>query len=255
MATLMRTANIIRQAKVLITLITVVLLIGTIGLMTTMKMPASGAFAATLETLSKGTPQNFNPTGIASGLVTFLHFIGIIIIWFAVWTAFDLTIEGKFGEVFKEVRTLSQIKHLSGHYIVCGAGRVGKHIGSHLRKSGAQVVFVEKDKDVVAKLRSSNYLVIDIGPIDRDVLVEAGVANAKGLAVSLGDDSKNLLLVLEARELNQNLKIAARVNDAKLVPKFKKAGANYIILPEAIGGIKLADALMGKVDEKHVFVG
>ncbi|MFH0868737.1 MAG: hypothetical protein V1839_00770, partial [archaeon] len=50
------------------------------------------------------------------------------------------------------------------------------------------------------------------------------------------------------------IKIAARVNDSKLVPKFKTAGANYIILPEAIGGIKLADALRGKVDSAHVFV-
>lgn len=255
MATLIeQSKKIIRQAKALILLITVVLLIGTFGFLLTADLPLTGAFVATLETLSKGAPTGLHLTGFAVGIQTFLHFIGLIIIWFAVWTAFDLTIEGKFGEVFKEVRTLSQIKHLSGHYIVCGAGRVGKHIGSHLKKCGEQVVFVEKDKDVVAKLRSNGHLVMDVGPIDRDVLVEAGIANAKGIAVSLGDDSKNLLLVLEARELNPNLKIAARVNDSKLIPKFKRAGANYIILPEAIGGIKLAEALIGKVDEKHVFV-
>ena len=256
MATLLeQSEKILKEAKLLIVLIVSVLLIGTLGLFASANMSISGAFTATLEILSKGTPQGINLTGFAAGLGTALHFIGLIIIWFAVWTAFDLTVEGKFGEVFKEVRTLSQIKGLSNHFIVCGAGRVGKHIGTHLRKSGEQVVFIEKDKDVVSRLRSNGFLVVEVGPIDRDVLVEAGIANARGIAVSLGDDSKNLLLVLEARELNPNLKIAARVNDAKLVPKFKKAGANYIILPEAIGGIKLADALRGKVDEKHVFVG
>lgn len=252
MATLLQQSEkIIWEAKALIVLVVGILLIGVVGLSVTTDMPVTGATVATLKMLAG---EKLPASGTAAGLQTFLHLFGAIILWFAIWTAFGLTIEGKFGEVFKEVRTLSQIKNLSGHYIVCGAGRVGKHIGSQLRKSGELVVFIEKDKDAVARLRNEGYLVIDVGPIDSHVLAEANIAKAKGIAVSLGDDSKNLLLVLEARELNQEIKIAARVNDSKLVPKFKRAGANFIILPEAIGGIKLAEALRGKVDSTHVFV-
>jgi len=249
---LLQSEKVIREARLLLVLIVGILLIGTVGLGLTTKAPATGAFVTTLKMLAGDNVPNL--AGRASGVQTFLHLFGAIIIWFAIWTAFGLTVEGKFGDVFREVRTLSQIKGLSGHYIVCGAGRVGKHIGTQLKKSGEQVVFIEKDKDVVVRLRSEDFLVIDTGPIDSTVLAEAGITNAKGLAVSLGDDSRNLLLVLEARELNPKIKIAARVNDAKLVPKFKRAGANFIILPEAIGGIKLADALRGKVDNAHVFV-
>ena len=253
MATLLQQSEkIVTEARLLLILIVGILLIGTIGLTITTTSPITGAFVTTLKMLAGDNVAGIK--GAATGIQTFLHLFGAIIIWFAIWTAFGLTIEGKFGEVFKEVRTLSQIKNLSGHYIVCGAGRVGKHIGNQLRKSGELVVFIEKDKDAVVRLRNEGYLVIDVGPIDSHVLAEANIAKAKGIAVSLGDDSKNLLLVLEARELNQEIKIAARVNDSKLVPKFKRAGANYIILPEAIGGIKLAEALRGKVDSTHVFV-
>ena len=63
-----------------------------------------------------------------------------------------------------------------------------------------------------------------------------------------------MLAVLTAKELNTDLKVAARLSDPKLIPKFKRAGANYIILPEAIGGTKLADALRGYVDDDHIFV-
>ncbi|MEM4248010.1 MAG: NAD(P)-binding protein [Candidatus Nanoarchaeia archaeon] len=251
---LQQSKKILTQAKVLVGLIVAILLIGTIGFGVTMDMQPTGAFVTTLHLLAKGAPPELELTGAAAWLETFLHLLGAIIIWFAVWTAFDLTIEGKFGEVLKEVKTMNQIRNLHNHYIICGVGRVGKHIGERLEKAGKTVVYIEKDKDTVTRLRSKNALVIDVGPIDGRVLADAGIQNAEGIAVSLGDDGKNLLLVLEARELNPNIRIAARVNDAKLVPKFKRAGADYIILPEALGGIKLADALMGAVDSKHVFI-
>jgi voltage-gated potassium channel len=242
----------LKQVRALVALIVIVLVFGTISLMLAEKTSITGAFVQTIDALAG---SNKIPSGgIAEQLYIALKLFGAIIIWFAIWTTFGLAVEGKFGDFFKEVKTMNQIRNLHNHYIICGVGRVGKHIGERLEKAGKTVVYVEKDKDMIARLRSRNALVIDVGPIDSTVLVDAGIQSAEGIAVSLGDDGKNLLLVLEARELNPNLKIAARVNDAKLVPKFKRAGADYIILPEALGGIKLADALMGAVDTKHVFV-
>jgi len=247
------TEQFLGQIKALVILVVLVLSIGTLGFVTIEHLNPTGAFAATLETLATGGKSGgtYDPVDT---LHLIIKFFGAIIVWFALWTTFGLVIEGKFGEFFKEVKILNQIKNLKGHYIICGVGRVGKHIGERLERAEKEVVYIEKDKDAIARLKAANSLVMDVGPIDEHVLLDAGVQRAEGLAVSLGDDGKNLLLVLTARELNPDLKIAARVNDAKLVPKFKRAGADFIILPEALGGIKLADALMGKVDNKHVFV-
>lgn len=244
------TEHVLTQLKLLLLIIVSVLSIGVIGFAYAGGNSLTGAFALTIEALA-GEISN-NPS--THGLEVCLKLFGAIIIWFSIWTAFALGVEGKFGDFLKEARMISNIKTLKEHYIICGTGKVGRHIGLRLAEKGHKVVFIEKDKDVISKLRSENHLVIDVGPIDEHVLREAGVTRAAGVAIALGDDGKNLLLTLTARELNPHAKIAVRAADPKIVPKLKKAGANFILLPEALGGIKLADALVGKVDKSLVFV-
>ena len=232
-----------KQMKILIALIFSVLLIGVLGFIITEKVSPTGAFVITMESLA------FKDHELIGGdvLELFLKAVGVIIIWFSIWTAFGLAVEGKFEEYFKEARLMNQIGKLQSHYIVCGAGRVGKNVGARLAQRKEQVVFIEKDKDVIDKLNSEGYLFIDAGPIDEKILINAGILKAKGLIASLGDDSKNLLLVLTAREINPNIKLAVRVNNVKLLQKFRNAGADLMILPEVIGGVRLADALLGDV--------
>ena len=244
----MATERVLKQLRYLLILIVGTLAIGTIGFMALGRQSMSGAMSATFESLAgKSTAQ---PHGLVIGLSLF----GAIIIWFSIWAAFALAVEGKFGEFLKEARMVSDIKKIKNHYIICGSGKVGRNIGQRLLQKGNSVVFIEKDKDVISKLRAENYNVIDVGPIEEHVLKDAGIERAAGIAIALGDDGKNMLLVITARELNPRAKIAVRASDPKMVPKLKKAGADYILLPEALGGIKLADALTGNVDKSLVFV-
>jgi voltage-gated potassium channel len=242
------TGAVVRQLFYLIALIVTILTIGSAGFYVSGYEP-TGAFFTAIEALA-GKAQTAQPHGLVIGLNLF----GAILIWFAIWTAFGLAVEGKFGEFLKESRMLSNIKKMNGHYIICGAGKVGSNIGRRLMEVGHKVVFIEKDKDAIHKLKSQSHNVIDVGTIDEHVLKEAGIERAAGIAIALGEDGKNLLLALTAKELNPKIKIAVRASDPKIVPKLKKAGADYILLPEALGGIKLADALSGKVDKSLVFV-
>jgi voltage-gated potassium channel len=244
----MATEHVLKQLKYLLTLIVSVLILGTIGFFALGNMTLTGAMSATLEALAG--KSNAQP----HGLVIALSLFGAIIIWFSIWAAFSLAVEGKVGEFIKEVRTMSEIKKMKNHYIICGAGKVGRNIGKRLLQKGYSVIFIEKDKDVINKLRAENCYVIDVGPIDEHILRVANIERASGIAIALGDDGKNLLLTITARELNPKIKIAVRASDPKIVPKLKKAGADFILLPEALGGIKLADALMGNVDKSLVFV-
>ncbi|MBD3263308.1 potassium channel protein, partial [Candidatus Woesearchaeota archaeon] len=132
--------------------------------------------------------------------------------------------------------------------------RVGKSVGARLKQRRKDVVFIEKDKGVIDRLRSEGLLVMDVGPIDEKTLLEAGAENADGVVASLGDDSKNLLLTLTAKEINSHITVAVRINEAKLIPKFKKAGASLLIIPEAVGGCRLADAMLGNITD-DVIVG
>ncbi len=244
--------NIPKQVRRLLLLILGVLVTGTVGFAVAENLSLTGAFVYTVKSLAFQNDSLSNSA--ANALNVFLGAVGAIIIWFALWTTFGLAVEGKFEDYFKEVKMKSQIKDMRGHYIVCGAGRVGMHIGHRLARAGEKVVFVEKDVDTIVKLKQHDYLVHEVGLIDEGVLEDVGITHARGIAVALGEDSKNLLLVLTARELNPHVKIAVRLNDSRLVPKFKRAGADFIILPEAIGGIKIADALRGYVDRDHIFM-
>ena len=236
-------ANFGRQIRILLALIMGVLLIGVVGFIFTEELNPTGAFVLTLESLA------FKHHDLIGGemLELFLKAVGVIIIWFSIWTAFGLAVEGKFEEYFKEAKLMNQVNKLQNHYIVCGAGRVGKNVGARLRQRKENVVFIEKDKDVIDRLGAEGYLFIDAGPIDEKTLLDAGIGKAKGMVASLGDDSKNLLLVLTAKEINPNIKIAVRVGNTKLLQKFKRAGADLMIIPEVIGGVRLADALLGDV--------
>ncbi len=176
-----------------------------------------------------------------------LGFGGTVLSFYVFYLIFEYAISGQLHDALHGVKKMAMIKNLDGHHIICGAGRVGRHVGLRLKQRGENVIFIEKDQPVIDRLTDEKHLIMNVGPIDEKVLLDAGIKKAKGLVATLGDDSKNLLLVLTARELNPYIKIAVRVNDAKLIQKFKRAGANFIILPEAIGGVKLADALLGNI--------
>jgi len=231
-----------KQLSYLVLLLVVVLLVGIIGFSYSDGVTLSGAFYMTVDSFAfKHVGTNL----ISQTINTFLNVVGVIIVWFAIWTAFGLAVEGKFGEYFKEAKMKSQISAMRGHYIVCGAGRVGKHVGYRLKQRGEQVLFLEKDQSVTNKLLSEGFHVLDAGQVDEQTLLQAGIRHAKGIVTTLGDDSKNLLLVMTAKELVPGIKIASRVSDLKIINKFKRAGASIIIIPEAVGGVKLADALLG----------
>jgi len=231
-----------KQLTYLLLVFLFVFALGISGFSLSEKESISGAFIMTVESLAF---QHIGTNLISRTLNVFLSVIGVILIWFAIWSAFGLAVEGKFGEYFKEVKMKNQINSMNGHYIICGAGRVGKHVGYRLKQHGEKVLFLEKDPIATNKLISEGFTVFDVGQIDEQTLLQAGIRHAKGIVTTLGDDSKNLLLVMTAKELAPSIKIASRVNDMKIINKFKRAGAGIIIIPEAIGGIKLADALLG----------
>ncbi len=79
------------------------------------------------------------------------------------------------------------------------------------------------------------------GDATQDItLQKAGVERAKALITALADDADNLFVVITAREMNPNLKIISRASAILNDKKLKLAGANNVILPDQVGGQKMA---------------
>jgi voltage-gated potassium channel len=181
-----------------------------------------------------------------------LAFAGEVLAFYVFYILIEFLLSGEFNKKLGGVKDRTMMKNLKNHIIVCGGGRVGKNVCMKLKDGKQGIVVIDKSESRVESLKRDGFHAILGDAIDERVLKQAGVEHAHSLAAVIGDDGDNLLTILTAKELNADLSIAARANDENIVSKLKHAGAEVVILPEVVGGLKLADALMGDIDHQHV---
>ena len=137
-----------------------------------------------------------------------------------------------------------EMEKLENHYIVCGAGRVGRRIIRNLQKQNLPFVIIERDEKKVVEFAEIGANILIADSTLEESLRQAGVKRAHGLATCLADDADNLYVVLTARDLNENLHIVARAVEEQAEPKLIRAGANRVVAPIIIGGQSMARALL-----------
>ena len=118
-----------------------IFIIGVIGFMIIKQVSFNEALILTLETLAFSHKEE---QGWGRALQLFLLTVGVILVWFIVWTTFDLVLEGHFKKYYSGVRNMDKIKKLKDHYIICGAGRVGENIVKLLKAKKKNFVLLEK---------------------------------------------------------------------------------------------------------------
>jgi voltage-gated potassium channel len=169
-------------------------------------------------------------------------------------TGVQILVESKF---FRRKKMQKKIEHLKNHYIVCGFGRMGTHICNDLRQANAPFVVIESNPDNMKKLDNLEYL-YDIGDASSDeTLLRTGVRNAKGLVAVLSSDAENVFATLSAKTLNPKIFVVARAIDEHTEPKLMKAGANRVVKPYVLGGVRMAEILLrpGVMDFIDVVAG
>lgn len=237
-----------RQIIILAILFFSLFLIGTAGFMIIKHTNVINGFVQTVETIS--FQAEYGGTLAEKMLQIFLYIFGVIVVWWTLWRMFDLTLEGKFQEHFRRVKHMKKISRLKNHYIICGAGRVGMCVANELKKNGKSVVMAEKDNALAEHLHEDGFLVVKGSSVDEDTLIKAGIKNASGLIAATGDDGKNIIITLNAKELNPDIVIGARVGHKNLIKKIKHAGAKYVVLPEVLGGTELANEIIEHAAKK-----
>jgi voltage-gated potassium channel len=141
-------------------------------------------------------------------------------------------------------RKSKEMEKLNNHFIVCGAGRVGRRIISQLQKQKIPFVVVERDEKKLEQLVTSKEFIVIGDATSESNLHKAGVERAKGLASCLPDDADNVYVVLTARGMNDKLHIVARAVEEEAEPKLIRAGANRVVAPTIIGSHSMARALL-----------
>jgi voltage-gated potassium channel len=170
--------------------------------------------------------------------------IGTLTYLFSAITAFVL--ESDINHAYRRLRMERMITAMSGHYIVCGIGRVGRYIVDELIKTERPFVVIDANEKTVEAHgeRTGHQIHLTGDASDDDMLLRAGVARCRGVFAVTGDDSKNLVISLSARQINPTVRIVARVHDPRNAEKTRRAGADEIVSPDFTGGMRLASAML-----------
>ena len=174
----------------------------------------------------------------------FFMLLGGGTVLFAITTLIQSVIQSEIIEALDFRRKAKEMDKLQNHYIVCGAGRVGRRIIRNLQKEKLPFVVIERDEKKVAEFEEENLPILLVDATLEENLIQAGVKRAKGLASCLPDDAANVYVVLTARGLNENMHIVARAVEEQAEPKLLRAGANRVVAPTIIGGLSMARALL-----------
>jgi len=202
------------------------------------------ALYATVVTLSTVGYGDFVPVTAAGRWFTMgLIVVGLGVFSYALVELTAIVVAGHLNRLLRVRRVDQMIKKVSGHYIVCGAGRTGKHIVDELIKNKVPFVLIDRDEARLdAKLLEHPHLIGDA--TDDAILERAGVRKAKALATTLETDEANLFLILTAKNLNPSLRVVTKVVNDPARPKLLRAGADAVVAPNAIGGLRLASEML-----------
>ena len=171
---------------------------------------------------------------------------GSIVYFASTITAF--IVEGDLKNVLFSSRLKKRMKRMKDHVIVCGAGTTGRNVIEELLKTGIPVVAIDMDEHELKEIAEDypkaefTYLVGDA--TDDESFESVNLASARGLVAALSSDKDNLYLTVSARQINPGIRIVARCAELSHVEKIKRAGADAVVSPNYIGGMRLVSEMV-----------
>jgi len=235
----------LRNVKFLAVGILLLLVIGTLGFHFIEGWPLFDGLYMTLTTLTTIGYQETHPLSHAGRVFnTFIIVAGVGMLFLLIGSLTQALIEFEFEETFGRRRMERDIGRLSDHYIICGAGRVGRSVAHEFQRKPAPYLVIESNQVKAERYRSDFPLMI-IGDASQEaVLHQARIEHARGLVAATTTDASNTYIVLTARALNPNLKIIARASEEDAEKHLRTAGADVVVSPYTFAGHRIAHSFL-----------
>ena len=231
-----------RSMYLAILLLLGIVVIGTVGYIFIEGYNLIDALYMTVITMSTVGFEEVEPLSDAGQIFTFFLIVfSFGIFAYAVTTLTRYIVDGIFRYYYMDLKIKKRIDKLKDHVIVCGYGRNGRQALEELTRHQVEVVIVDSQNSIIEEIRKNpSILYIEGDATSDNTLMDANIMNARALITALPNDADNLFVVLTARELNPNLKIISRASQAQTDKKLKSAGATNVIMPDRIGGQRMA---------------
>ncbi len=151
-----------------------------------------------------------------------------------------IVIEGDIQRLMGLRKDMRMVGRMDRHMIVCGYGRMGRAVVEILKQRGSRFVVVEQDTEKCQSLQEEGIPFVQGDASQHQVMETAGVGRATTVIVCLPDDAHGVFTVLLARQLNPDVTIIARAVEEQSEERLRMAGADRVINPYRIGGMRLA---------------
>ena len=87
-----------------------------------------------------------------------LIIFGVSVIGYIVGSLAQIMFEGQFQRIIGRKKVEKMVEALKDHYIICGFGRMGSLICREFAMKPLPFVVVEKNPDIIEKLKDESYL-------------------------------------------------------------------------------------------------
>jgi voltage-gated potassium channel len=197
----------------------------------------------TLTTVGYGEVHSpLKPSGRIFTIILLL--VGVLTFFYTVTELVRLVISGEIQELLGRRRMERNLANLKNHMIICGYGRMGRHVCGEFSRRGMPFVIIDRRPEVLRNFELPNGFALEGDATSDAVLRHAGVERARALVTVAASDADNLFITLSACLLNDKLFIVARAEGELAEEKLLRAGASRVVTPYAIGGAKVAMAVL-----------
>ena len=237
--------QLLKRLLFIVGLLTAAILIGTVGFVVIEGWSVFDSFYMTLMTLTTVGYGEVHPLSYHGRLfASFLMLVGVTTVFVSIAVLGDTLLRLEMTDYFGRKRRDRMLKDISGHYIVCGAGRVGRSVIQELLRSEATVVPIDNQVER-ARWATDKGVITLVGDATKDeVLRQAHIETARGLVAAISSDAENVYVALSAKVLNPKLVIAARATDEQAEEKLRRAGATTVFTPYSFIGHRLAQSML-----------
>jgi voltage-gated potassium channel len=174
----------------------------------------------------------------------FLLLTGVFTLFYAAGELLRAVISGELGAHLGRQRMERSLAEMNKHTIICGYGRMGRYVCREFAKTKQPFVVIDRRADAVADFNYPHGVAVVGDATSDEVLQRAGVTRATSLVTTAASDADNLYITMSARLLNADLVIVARAENEQAEEKLRRAGATRVVAPYAIGGLKVAQAVL-----------
>jgi trk system potassium uptake protein TrkA len=128
--------------------------------------------------------------------------------------------------------------------VVIGLGIFGFNIAKDLYENGLEVIVIDKNKDVIQKIKDFSTKAILADGTDKDMMESIGIQQDDVVIISFGEDlAASTLITLHLKEMKvKHIIVKAPNEDHKHV--LEKVGATEVIIPEKEMADKVARSLI-----------